>query len=452
MTAQDVLSVPTRTRTVFWVSAVCLALALIAYAYINFIAPPAGDMWRHAITKPIRPIHDYVLEYFSGNPRIGELVLNFESNGDGVRAFIQTAILAYFLFAAAWLVVGPLRKNALYLPLVAVFILAMLIISVEVPGQLLFYAPRTANYIFGYALVLSFLTPYRLDLGGHRFRRPLLLIALMMPLGLLAGMSNEHTVPAHVAALSVLLVYALRRTGLRKTDFWKYSGLASLVIGYLLLFFAPGQDKRYGGVKYEGILAGFGTLLTSTRDVIEHFFIADILVIIVILALFWLFLQARRRPYDKETRSGLLLIGYLVATSLLIVMTIGLAPLKPERLYFAATVNLAVVAAFLVLDVVRRSKVARKTARYGATALTAVFFIACLAFYGDVHGQFLQRAKFVKAQKAEGKKRIALPAYEFEWWPADYFMRDEGVRRDPKFHRNRSVAKYFGVESVRLVR
>ena len=202
MTVSDEFSVPTRAGSVFWVPAFCLALALITYAYINFIAPPTGDMWLYATTKNIRPIHDYVQQFSSGNPRVGELVLKFALFGDLARTLVQSAILVYFLFIVAWFVVGPLRKNGLYAPLVALFVLATLPLSMAGPGQMLFYVPRTANYIFGYALLLTFLIPYRLDLGGHRFKRPLLLTALMVPLGLLAGMSNEHTVPAHLFVLS----------------------------------------------------------------------------------------------------------------------------------------------------------------------------------------------------------------------------------------------------------
>ena len=145
------------------------------------------------------------------------------------------------------------------------------------------------------------------------------------------------------------------------------------------------------------------------------------------------------------------MVGYLVVTSTLIAVTIAAATLTSERLYFAATVNLSAAAAFLVYDLVCRSEVARTAFQYGAAAVTAIFFVACLAFYQGTYGQFLQRVKMIEAQKAVGTENIVLQAYDFEWWPDKYFMRDEGFKRDPKFHRNRWAAKYFGVKSIRLV-
>ena len=452
MTTQDVISVPTRPRSIFWVPALCLALALIAYAYINYITPLAGDMWHYAILKHNRPFHDYLVSYYTNNPRVGELLLQFALPGDLARMLIQIATLAYFLFVAAWLVVGPLRKNGLYAPLVALVVLAVIPLSMVEPGQTLYYVPRTANYVFGYALILSFLIPYRLDLGGHRFRRPLLIIAFIVPMGLLAGMSNEQTVPAHLFVLSLLLVYATVRNGLGKADLWKYAGLASLLIGYLFLFFAPSEAVRHGGAKYDGLLVDPITMLTNIAGSVAYYLVTDVLSLIVILLLYWLYLRNRPRRAEAETRAGLILVGYLVATSILIVLTIALIPVRPARLYFPASVNLVLVAAYLAYDAVRQSEMARTAFQYGAAAVTAVFFVACLAFYQDVHGQFLQRVEMIKAQKAAGKKRIALPAYEFEWWPANYFMRDEGFTKNPEFHRNRFAAKYFGVKSVRLVR
>ena len=451
MTAQDVISVPTRARSIFWVPALCLALALIAYAYINYIAPLAGDMWHYAILKHNRPFHDYLVSYNANNPRVGELLLQFALPGDLARMLIQTATLAYFLFVAAWLVVGPLRKNGLYAPLAALFVLALLPLSGVEPGQTLYYVPRTANYVFGYALILSFLIPYRLDLGGHRFRRPWLLAVFIVPMGLLAGMSNEQTVPAHLFVLSLLVVYASVRNGLGKADLWRYAGLASLLIGYLFLFFAPSEGVRYGGTKYDSLLVDPITMLTNIAGSIAYYLVTDVVGLIVILLLFWLYLRNRPRRGEAETRAGLILVGYLVVTSLLIVLTIALIPVRPARLYFPASVNLVLVAAYLAYDAVRRSERARMAFQYGAAAVTAVFFVASLAFYQDAHGQFLQRVEMIKAQKAAGKKRIALPAYRFEWWPADYFMREEGLTKNAEFHRNQYAAEYFGVKSVRLV-
>ena len=452
MTAQDVvISAPTRARNVFWVPALCLALALIAYAYINFIAPPTGDMWHHATLKRIQPFQDFLVSYNTNNPRVGELLLKFALLGDPARVLIQIATLAYFLFVAAWLVVGPLRKNGLYAPLVALVVLAMIPLSMVEPGQTLYYVPRTANYVFGYALLLSFLIPYRLDLGGHRFKRPLLVIAFMVPMGLLAGMSNEQTVPAHLFALVLLLGYALTRDGFRRVDIWKYVGLASLLIGYLFLFFAPSEAVRYGGTKYDSLLVDPITMLTDIASSFAYYVVTDVVSLIAIILVFWLYRRNSPLRSDADARTGLILVGYLVVTSLLIVLTIALIPVREARLYFPASVNLVLVAAYLAYDAVRQSEVARTAFQYGAAAVTAVFFVACLAFYQGTHGQFLQRVEMIKAQKAAGKERIALPAYDFEWWPASYFMRDEGLKRDPKFHRNRFAAKYFGVKSLRLV-
>jgi hypothetical protein len=59
--------------------------------------------------------------------------------------------------------------------------------------------------------------------------------------GILAGCTNENSI---CWIILVLLLFVLKQRKERKSEFWMYSGLAGLALGYAILMFAPGNYVR----------------------------------------------------------------------------------------------------------------------------------------------------------------------------------------------------------------
>ena len=125
------------------------------------------------------------------------------------------------------------------------FIQTMIWLVIPIPGIMYFYRPFATNYLWAFTITLALFVPYRLALAADATRPRLWLVPIMFVLGWLAGMCNEHTGPTAMVAIAGF-VYAAWR--LRRLRAWMVAGLVGLYVGYPMLFFAPGQAVRYGGL------------------------------------------------------------------------------------------------------------------------------------------------------------------------------------------------------------
>ncbi|HEY5935162.1 MAG TPA: DUF6056 family protein [Kofleriaceae bacterium] len=186
--------------------------------------------------------------YLHGNPRLGEVV-TFLSYAPGVHVITTPLCIVGTVVAVAALVLGrwpsPSRPEHVT---ILVLVCGMIVISAPGAGELFCYRPVVGNYVFGFVPVLGLLLPYRMHAVTPRRRGWVFAIALF-GLGMLAGMTNEHTGPVAIGMLATVLWW-FRRRGSRWAP-WMVSGLVGLAIGCALLLLAPGQTRRYTGLAAE---------------------------------------------------------------------------------------------------------------------------------------------------------------------------------------------------------
>jgi Family of unknown function (DUF6056) len=312
---------------------VCVVLAVLApLALVLALTPVAADGWELVLRhKDGPPGWAGVVEYaryahFHHNPRVGE-IFDYVAHGGTLIHVLMTEVvvaatlLAMFVLAhGAWPRPGEPRDLWRLVVLIGLFA-----VGTPAIGQMLAYRPFTTNYVYGFALCLWLAVPYRLGFGGAS-------AALwMLPLGLLAGLSNEHTGPAVLLALSAATVVKWR---------WHpgaLAGLGGLVIGMILLLAAPGQAERYHGLATQSSL--LGALVANSWRI--GLFLLCCAATLLALAL------TRRRP------PRLALGFFLVA--LAIVVTSLASPKQGLRLYYAPAVLLSIGAA-MTLDGVGRGR------------------------------------------------------------------------------------------------
>ncbi|HEY0190719.1 MAG TPA: DUF6056 family protein, partial [Kofleriaceae bacterium] len=150
--------------------------------------------------------------YLHYNPRLGDVLLAIV---DGSRTFhviatplVQLAILplSFAIAYARW----PRMTLADTQRLIVLQALIWLVIPF--PGVLYFYRPLTTNYVWAFAVTQAWIVPYRFALARPDARTRWWLAPVMLVVGWLAGMCNEHTGPA-AFVVGALLVYAARRRG-----------------------------------------------------------------------------------------------------------------------------------------------------------------------------------------------------------------------------------------------
>jgi Family of unknown function (DUF6056) len=392
--------------------------------------------WRNRELDPVelwRVARDL---YLAGNPRIGQVFTVSMYGSTLLHAIATPLVQVAMLYSLAALVLGrwpsPRRAGD-----VAIFALVagMVLVAAPAPvaGAMFDYRPWTGNYILGFLLHLLVLLPYRFHLADRRPRHPLF-APLLLVLGVAAGLGNEHTGVASIALILAALIHFHRRGD--RWAAWMLAGAIGLLIGYLLLLLAPGQDRRYGALMAQTSIPevvldrGFGNL----RLLGLFALCAAALLPWVIAAR--LVRGTRLGGIDRWT------IGTLLAAGAIIVFTSLASPQQGWRLLFAPMVLwIAATALWIYLRAAPRT-----LAIFGAAtgALLAIQLTVMVYIQFRVHPVSEERlARITAAAPGSVVSVPPMPFGRLPWFVGDDLR--EKRRRD-------KVARFFRLQSVELER
>ena len=341
--------------------------------------------------------------YLHYNPRLGETFLLLVNGPWPFRVLLTPLIELLLLWVVFALAFGrwprPSARDAGWL----VVLQALLWAASPAPGLLWFYRPFTTNYLYGVALHLLVVVPYRFALvpvGGGSVRARVWWAPAIFVGGVAAGWSNEHTGPATIVAAIALSVTLVRR-GVRRV--WMAAGIAGLALGWAALYLAPGQSQRYGGTgateSRAASLAGRG--LEGAYDVVAQTVLhaqAGVVLGLAVIAIAVSRAARRGTSIAGPSRDATFGIAGLIAWAGAIVVTLWASPRLGERLYLAPAV-LLVVALAVAMDaalaadrVLRRAVVA--VAAVIVVAHGAIFLRAQIGAHADASDRFarLERA------------------------------------------------------------
>jgi hypothetical protein len=299
----------------------------------------------------------------TANPRLGQTVTTL-LYAPGPYHVIVTPVLelaTFWLMTAVALARWPSwRRPHDALAFCTVF--AVVAACTPQLGPMLFYRPFTGNYVFGFAVNLAWLIPYRFHVAGYvarggwheAWRAPGMLV-----LGGAAGMCNEHTGVAFAALGAIAIAIGVRK-GERPRP-WMIAGVVGLIAGYTALLLAPANHLRYAGLATKvGLLER-----VQARGVVDNLLVPGRLPAYLAWSLPWIVLGAvvtvrRRRaglpcsPSASTAASRELAV--IAMAGMLAACALFASPLIGARLYFApvALAGLALAGAVLArLDTVR---------------------------------------------------------------------------------------------------
>jgi len=257
---------------------------------------------------------------------------------------------------------------------------------------MLFYRPFMGNYTFGLLVNLAWLVPYRFHVEAPRAGRwwwaPLLL-----GLGVLAGMCNEHTGPAFLALGLAAVAWSVRQK--RGVAAWMIAGLVGLAAGYALLLLAPGHDARYGGLAKQAGLVG----RILERGLGENVVIVTALVAYMLWSLPWIALavlaRLRSRPEPMPARTRYVLVALALAGLLATFVLLG-SPKIGKRLYVHSVALVSMGLAGAVVAQLGQAWARRAAAVLAAVALIYVE-VRCIATYASVGPVGAERLARIRA-------------------------------------------------------
>jgi hypothetical protein len=375
--------------------------------------------------------------YLHHNPRVGQVITLVLYTPGSLHSLVTPVAQLGLYFLLTMLVLGrrpSMRSSSDALLYATIF--AMSAVTVPAFGRMLFYRPYTGNYLFGFAISLVLLVPYRIYME-RRIQR-WWLAPLLFLLGVVAGLCNEHTGAAFTMLLIAACVGFARK---RQLEVWMVAGAAGLICGATALFVAPGQSLRYEG------LATKASLIERVidRGVAGNAEVVFLAVLYSAPLLVWagLALVARRRDRPPPQSSARMIVTLAGAAAALATTMILLAsPKTGHRLYFAPVMLVVTVTAGWVHGQMTSSRWARSVLAAAAAAIILYFAFACVPRYRTLDREFNARMGLI--EHAAPGSTLQLPMYSVEasrWSTGDDLLRPRVRAR---------FAEKYGLEAVTL--
>lgn len=432
---------------VVWI--VVLGLLGAFVAYMAQIEPLTGDGWYnadeakdgvnfHLLYTQLSYLHE------NGNPRIGQ-AFTLLTYGSATFHHVVTPLieLALFLLVVTHAFGRFPRITSAHDGLMILVAAAFCFLAVPQPGHAWFYRPITTNYLYTLTLSLAFFLPQRLDLRLKAPWSAALAGVLLFALGVGIGKTNEHTGPTMVLVAAAFTLYALR-SGHKLDAAWRAAATVGLLIGYLYLFFAPGQGRRYGALGRQSVLQTITERgVMGTADLLGEYagYVGPLLLVLFVLALFTLPFAPPKLTSEQRERLKWTIVGY-VGVSCLVLGTTFAAPKNHYRLFIAPAALLAIAALAAVQALHGRWSLGLLGAGSAVVCIaTAWIFIP---MYRAIHEDELARNKIVEA--ANPNKVVVIPRTRFQKRNSYYY--GDSLIADPR-HRDR-MASLFGVREIRL--
>jgi len=418
-----------------------VALTAWHVGYVVAHEPFAFDAWNVARDTSGQPFSignwlDYGLDqYAHSNPRIGQWFTYLSYKLD-YFAIIVTPI-AYLALTLGVTVLGlgrwPAWKRGKDLALFAI-VLGVMWFALPQLGMIMFCRAYSANYVFGATIQLWFLVVLRLRPHGEGS------VAACVPywlLGVFAGAANEHTGPT-------LVVFTLAYAA------WRYrhnevlpklalSGALGVVVGFAMIFFAPGQGERYDGL---GTKVGLVSRLlqrgiTGNLDIIQDYLIGAA----PIIGLIVLVLIAGARDPDRDAqREPLWRLGWALVAGALVTATLFVSPKLGPRMFLHSSALL--VAAFVGLaDAVLVTQ--RRLATFVTIAVVSSIYAGArsIPLYSRLDEASEARMQTLDASKPGTVLTVdAYPQIEDTWWFLGDDFRNQNKRE--------MVAEYFALRDI----
>jgi len=294
---------------------------------------------------------------------------------------IINSLMVVLLGALAYFHVNFGRKRSIFL---YIFIFTMLWFFMPQPELTMLDLTNSVNNMWVCVYILIFLIPYRILLAREvPFKHNAVLSVLMVPLGFLAGWSNE---PGGAAAgMMALLVIAYFIKNRKKTPVWAFSGVAALAAGWVIMVFAPGYrvkaDKYYGVPNVlKNAIDNFGkiesNLLEATFKSLWPMFLMMIISLIVLFRLRKMRnTNSRMKPSGvrKKTfeNSSYIPEAFYVIGAFASVVIYVIAPDFQPRYLFPAAMFLIIAAGIII------SRIIDETAFNGKFRCTVAAVLMC---------------------------------------------------------------------------
>ena len=254
-----------------------LALYFLFFLVLNFLTPLVSDDYRYAfsfatderITNVWQIFPSLYEHYFvmHGRTAMHFFTQLFMLVGKPVFSVLNAAAAALLLLGLYRLGAGRGDKN----PAALLGLGALSFLFTPAFGQTMLWLDGACNYLWGVAIGVWVLVPYRDALIEDRDVRSPWLLALLFIGSLLMGAASENTAPATLLLMIAVTAIRWKRTGRLRP--WMAVSSALAAAGFLFLVLSPANAIRSSFYAAEGVSRMGQYLLnfqTAAQTLLEH--------------------------------------------------------------------------------------------------------------------------------------------------------------------------------------
>ena len=335
-------------KIIRWTSLIFIVLTGIIVWRVNYeIGFMMDDDWYSTLLyedTPIRNlsdiIHAQLWHYFNwgGRSMAHALLQLILLAGEYWADILNTAMI----FVLAWLICLAAGRVGMPYYFAALGMLLGLNANWKMS---MFWEAGAANYLYMTGFVLAFLLCY-LYYEDHGEKNIPGITLWILPLGLIAGWSNENMGPA--VWIVSLLVMILRRRERKRIPLWMYLGNISCLAGSILMIAAPGnyvRGEETGEEAYSLLWRLYLRCYGEAKGVMEYLFPT------VLLMLFALIVCKGILKEKPGRTTVLLLVGALLSWGAML-----LSPHYPDRASFGTMTLLICATLSMTGKIVDRQK------------------------------------------------------------------------------------------------
>ena len=314
-------------------------------------------------------------------------------------------------------------------------------------SQTILWLSGACNYLWGTTIILGFITWYHYLLKNVSKVRHVNFVAIStFFFGILAGWGNENT--SGGAILIILMFSAMYFYENQKLEKWMYSGIFGMIIGFLLLLLAPGNQVRGTIMKAEETYTGIYVFISRGLKVIkaiDKYLFIYMAVIIVLGAYFYY------QKYKAEQLKEVFIFAIAAFA------TAGVLILTPEpmpRAYFGANIYM-MIAALQMIQRIRENDtymISLKTGAIMAASIALIFvYIEEGANLARILREVKERGTYIEEQVELGKRELTLPMLRPQFKSKYSYMYDSDISKDEEWWMNEVYCIAYGLEKIDVV-
>lgn len=209
----------------------------------------------------------------------------------------------------------------------------------------MFWQSGTVNYVYSSVWIFTFLWVYFRQMEQPQ-GKPFPLISIwIVPLGVLAGWSNENMGPVCFLTTVAAIIYLVRVCH-RPVQLWQVEGAVASLLGSCLVIAAPGNFVRKESLPQKGFLLTIWDRFLSMLEAGADFLFPSFVLVVIILILHHIFADQKLRA-TQWTLLAIVILSYGAMV---------LSPHYPDRATFGTMAACIILMISLLADLLQGKK------------------------------------------------------------------------------------------------